>query len=73
MAAQAVATLGSQTASPDAGEDLFFIAMPGGAYRAISDEAMKRGLTFAQALQQALDQWVKIAPRTQLPLEPIKK
>jgi hypothetical protein len=58
---------------PSGGADLFFIAMPQVTYRAISDEAMKRGLTFAQALQQALEQWVKVTPQTQLPLEQIKK
>ena len=77
MAAQAVVTPIPPTASPEGGEDLFFIAMPGVTYRAISDSAMKRGLTFAQALQQALNQWlVEVPPTTlgpQLPVERSKK
>lgn len=54
MAAQAIATPNS---APEAGEDLYMIAMPIVTYRAISDEATRRGLTFAQALQQAINNW----------------
>lgn len=51
------------------------IAMPGATYRAISDEAMKRGLTFAQAMSQALDQWATRTPivSTSQPVEPQRK
>lgn len=73
MAAQAVATSDPAADAPSGGADLFFIAMPQVTYLAISDEAMKRGLTFAQALQQALEQWVKVTPHPQSSLEQIKK
>jgi len=67
MAAQAVVAPVTPASSPEAGEDLYFIAMPMVTYRAISDEAMKRGLTFAQGLQQALNQWVVAPPPTPKP------
>lgn len=64
MAAQAVATLEASLASPGAGGDLYMIAMPQVTYRMLSDEAMKRGLTFAQALEQALNRWIETQPIT---------
>lgn len=72
MAAKAVAI--EQLSEPvnGVGEDLFMIAMPGAAYRAISDQAMKRGMTFAQALSQALDQWAAKGATPQ-PVEPNRK
>jgi len=42
----------------DAGTDLYLIAVPISTYRLISDVASKRNLTFAQALKQALDNWM---------------
>jgi hypothetical protein len=50
------------TASAKEGEGLAFIAMPVETYKAFSDAAMARGLTFAQALQQAFSQWLAAAP-----------
>ena len=64
MAAQAVATPAASDSTPSGAADLFFIAMPLVTYRAISDEAMKRGMTFAQAMQQALNQWAATPPPT---------
>ena len=40
-------------------EDLFFFVLPGITYKLISDEASRRNMTFAQALQQALNQWLE--------------
>lgn len=75
MAAQAVATPRAPDPASNGGSDLFMIAMPGVTYRAISDEAMKRGLTFAQAMSQALDQWAARTPivSTPQPVEPKRK
>lgn len=61
MAAQAVA-VPEVPAVPEGGSDIFLIAMPLVTYRFISDEAMKRGMTFAQAMQQALNQWAGTQP-----------
>jgi len=63
MPPQALATPESAPPSAKAGEDLFFIAMPMGTYRAFSDAAMKRGLTFAQAMQQAFNRWLEAQPQ----------
>ena len=62
MAAKAVASPDPSIPPPGAGEDLYMVAMPMVTYRAISDEAMKRGLTFAQAMQQALNRWFESSP-----------
>jgi hypothetical protein len=61
MAAQAV-VVPEVPAAPEGGSDIFLIAMPLVTYRFISDEAMKRGMTFAQAMQQALNQWAGTQP-----------
>lgn len=61
MAAQAVAIPEVPTA-PEGGSDIFLIAMPLVTYRFVSDEAMRRGMTFAQAMQQALNQWAGTQP-----------
>lgn len=45
------------------GEDLLFIALPMITYREISDAAAKRGLTFSQAMQQALNNWMEAEPK----------
>jgi len=74
MAAKAIAT--PSASASEAGEDMYFIAMPMVTYRAISDVGMKRGMTFAQALQQALNQWIAtpvLANKPQLIVEPSKK
>jgi len=62
MASQAVAQAEQSSTLPKAGEDLFFIAMPMETYRAISDAAMQRGLTFAQSMQQAVNAWLGTQP-----------
>lgn len=39
--------------------DLFMMGFPKETYIRITAEANKRGLTFAQALSEALDDWLK--------------
>lgn len=40
-------------------DDILFIAVPMRTYKAISDEAAKRNLSFAVAVSQALETWLK--------------
>lgn len=61
MPSRAVALPLPQSDSP--GEDLYFFAVPLATHRAISDVASKRGLTFAQAMQQAVDAWMRDTPK----------
>jgi hypothetical protein len=46
-------------ATPVGFGDLCFLALPVETFKALSDEAAKRGLTFAQLLQKALDDCLK--------------
>lgn len=39
--------------------DILFLAFPKATYKALSDEAAKRGHTLAQALQLAIDGYLK--------------
>lgn len=75
MAAKAVAAPDAPEPLPKIGEDLFFIAMPMTTYRAISDEAAKRGITFSQGMQQAFSTWMGevVAPKPTLLVEQGKK
>lgn len=57
MAAKTV-SITPQEPMPKVGEDLFFVAMPMETYRAISDSAKDRGMTFGQAMQQAMQRWM---------------
>ena len=67
MAAKAVCVPEEPVA--EVGKDIFLLAMPIETYRAISDTAAKRGLTFSQALSQALSQWMTGSSTSQLLLE----
>lgn len=74
MAAKAVGAPETKPVPSSIGEDLFFVAMPMVTYRSISDEATKRGLTFSQAMQQALTKWMDTEQnRPQLLVEQGKK
>jgi hypothetical protein len=74
MAAKAV-VIPETPAEPEAGSDIFLIAMPLATYRALSDTAAIRNMTFAQAMQQALNQWIEAVPTlpSSVPTAPIQK
>jgi hypothetical protein len=60
VAAKAV-SVPSPNPEPVAGKptnDLFLLAIPIETFRLVSDSAAQRGMTFAQAIQQAVDNWV---------------
>lgn len=70
--AVAISTVEAEKLPAAIGEDLFFVTMPMATYRAISDEATKRGLTFPQGLNQALTNWMntpKGPPKPELLVE----
>lgn len=70
MAPKAVAFLPTSSADdapPQGMSDLYLVAMPLDTYKALSDTAAKRGLTFAQGLERALQNWMEAPPEAPLP------
>jgi len=55
--------------SDQSATDLFLVAMPIETYRAISDAASKRNMTFASALSEALNTWLAAPTKSQLLVE----